>query len=146
MKINFLLILILSVLIESSLYSQLKHSPEEKKTFYKPTLNPNSNIIQHKGKFFHFEIENTFKKLPSLTIVFTDMKGNQQLFTCCSDNGGLESSDDDNRRSKVKGIILGKNYLKIKLEDYNLKVGETYKMTVKGLKDDLFVNFKYAAL
>lgn len=132
--------------LESSLYSQVKHSPQEKKTFYKPTLNSNSNSIQHKGKFFHFEIENTFKKLPSLTLVFTDVKGNQQLFTCCSDNGGLESSDDDARPRKEKGIVLGKNYLRIKLEDYNLKVGETYKMTIKGLNDDLFVNFKYAAL
>jgi len=143
MKINFIL---LTVVVGSPLLSQVKHSSEKKEIFYKPTLNPNSNPIQHKGKLFHFEIENTFKKLPSLTIVFTDAKGNQQLVTCCSDNGGLESSDDDARPRKEKGIILGKNYLKIKLEDYNLKVGETYKMTIKGLQNDLFMNFKYAAL
>jgi hypothetical protein len=143
MKLNFILILILVVVVGSTLFSQVKSSPVEKKTFYKPTLNPNSNTVLHKGKLFHFEIENTFKKLPSLTIVFTDVKGNQQLFTCCSDNGGLESSDDDARRSLVNGIVLGKNFLKINLEDYKLKDGDTCKMTIKGLQKDLFMNFKY---
>lgn len=56
MKLNLILILILTVLVESPLLSQVKHFPQEKKTFYKPTLNSNSNTIQHKGKVLHFEI------------------------------------------------------------------------------------------
>ena len=113
--------------------------------FYKPVLNPNSNAISHKGNDFYFEIENNYKKLPNLNIEFTDTKGNQQFFVCCSDNGGLESSDDDARPTKKQGIILGKNKLKIKLKDYNLKVGETYRMTIKGLKNDTHINFIYVS-
>jgi hypothetical protein len=145
MKISFIIILFFSVFLDNSLLSQVNQSTVKKEIYYKPTLNPNSNTIQHKGKFFHFEIENTFKKLQNLTIVLTDTKGNRQLFACCVDNGGLESSDDRGRINQLKEIIMGKNLLKINLEEYKLKDGEAYKMTIKGLQNDLFINFKYTS-
>ncbi|MFZ1787817.1 MAG: hypothetical protein WAT92_05880 [Saprospiraceae bacterium] len=119
----------------------------EPKYYYKPSQNRASQFHVHKDKLLRFEIDNPYMELPSLNIQFIDDGGNMQAFECCSDNGGLESSDDDGRPVKegvsIKGILQGKNYITLDLDKYNLIEGKTYRLVIKDFKSDLFVNFKY---
>jgi hypothetical protein len=119
----------------------------EPKYFYKPSPYKASQFHEHKEKLLRFEIDNPYTELPNLHIQFIDDSRNIQAFECCSDNGGLESSDDDARGVKegsaIKGITQGKNYITLDLDKYNLTEGKTYRLVIKDFKSDLFVNFKY---
>lgn len=126
---------------------EIKPISGEPKYFYKPSPNKASQFHEHKERLLRFEIDNPYMELPNLHIQFIDDSGNIQAFECCSDNGGLESSDDDARGVKegsaIKGILQGKNYITLDLDKYNLTEGKTYRLVIKDFKSDLFVNFKY---
>lgn len=126
---------------------EIKPLSGEPKYFYKPSPNRASQYHEHKEKLLRFEIDNPYMELPNLHIQFIDDGGNVQAFECCSDNGGLESSDDDARpvkdEARIKGILQGKNYITLDLDKYNLSEGKTYRLVIKDFKTDLFVNFKY---
>ena len=127
---------------------EIKPVSGEPKYFYKPSPIKASQFHEVKEKYLRFEIDNPYTELPNLHIQFIDDNGNMQAFECCSDNGGLESSDDDGARPgklgvNTKGIIQGKNYITLDLDKYNLTEGKIYRLVIKDFNYDLYINFKY---
>jgi hypothetical protein len=99
-----------------------------------------SPYIQY-GEILKFELDNPYQKLNALDVELVDEKGKRQTVSCCIDS--TQEGSDEQHSQTSDPIKTGKNYLSLDLSTYGLIPGKYYKLVIKNLKSDHFINFKY---